>query len=425
MEQNRRILVVDDDSGIRGIFENIFPERSDKALMDEGSMLFDAPPPRGSSYAPDFWEIATAENGEAGERLVRESVAGEKPFAMVFLDMKMPGIDGAETARRIWKIDPRVKIVIMTAYSEFKPEEISSIAGREELFYLRKPFSRDEIRQFARSLVHQWNLERMRDRLQEELREANLHLEEKVAKRTLALQRAHERLEVLDQDKMNFLRYLSHEMNTPLNWISGATIIEREALSPEDHEMLKFMEQGLERITTLVREVVAYFEMAGGELVLNRKTLLLPALFSEILEENAREIQDTGIKIDIRIDPEQTVEADPEYFRKLMQILLQNALVYSDAGGTVTISGKREGGTFRLAIEDQGKGIQEKHLERIFQAFATEAHDRRKAGFGLNLPQARLIARAHGWRLRAESDGPDKGARMVIEMDDDERGGVR
>jgi signal transduction histidine kinase len=416
MDKNRRILVVDDDSGILDAFGSIFGETSGNPVMDEGRALFDDLPGDGSSVVTDPWEIVTAGNGEEGVLTVQAAVTGKISFAMIFLDMKMPGIDGAETARRIWQIDPHVKIVIMTAYSEFKPEKISTIAGREELFYLRKPFARDEILQFARSLVRQWNLERERDRLQEKLREANLHLEEKVAERTRQLQRAHSRLEALDRDKMTFLRYLSHEMNTPLNWIGAACTIDKKALSESDQQMLDFVDMGFERLNTIVQGVLDYFEMVGQALPLHPKPISISAEISDILKEKIQKIQGADIRMNIRLDPDQTVEADPEYFRELLETLLNNALDYSQPGGTVTVTGNRAGEPFRLEILDQGKGIRTKNIRRIFEAFATEACHRREAGCGLSLPRARFIAEAHGWRIWAESEGAGKGARLVVEM---------
>jgi len=416
MDKNRRILVVDDDSGILDAFGSIFGETSGNPVMDEGRALFDDLPGDGSSVVTDPWEIVTAGNGEEGVLTVQAAVTDKIPFAMIFLDMKMPGIDGAETARRIWQIDPHVKIVIMTAYSEFKPEKISTIAGREELFYLRKPFARDEILQFARSLVRQWNLERERDRLQEKLREANLHLEEKVAERTRQLQRAHSRLEALDRDKMTFLRYLSHEMNTPLNWIGAACTIDKKALSESDQQMLDFVDMGFERLNTIVQGVLDYFEMVGQALPLHPKPISISAEISDILKEKIQKIQGADIRMNIRLDPDQTVEADPEYFRELLETLLNNALDYSQPGGTVTVTGNRAGEPFRLEILDQGKGIRTKNIRRIFEAFATEACHRREAGCGLSLPRARFIAEAHGWRIWAESEGAGKGARLVVEM---------
>jgi sigma-B regulation protein RsbU (phosphoserine phosphatase) len=87
--------------------------------------------------------------------------------------MMMPGIDGAETAKQIWRLDPDIKIVIVTAYSDYTPDDIVNLVEREDLFYLRKPFNPAEIRQFARALTNQWELERDKEWLSAELARAH------------------------------------------------------------------------------------------------------------------------------------------------------------------------------------------------------------------------------------------------------------
>ena len=90
--------------------------------------------------------------------------------------MKMPGIDGADAAKRILGIDTDIKIVILTAFSEYSLDDIVRKVGRENIFYLRKPFNPEEIRQFARALTNQWNLEREKKMLTLKLNNANQQL---------------------------------------------------------------------------------------------------------------------------------------------------------------------------------------------------------------------------------------------------------
>ncbi len=415
MRENRRILVIDDDSGIRDAFAGIFPGAEDDGLLAEGRSLFQEGGDSENTAAAEHYELVFAESGEDGLARFQDAVTAGTPFALVFLDMKMPGMNGAEAARRISLEDSNAKIVIMTAYSEFKAREIGTVAGRDDLFYLRKPFTREEIRQFARSLSHQWNLERERRRLQGELEKANATLEEKVLERTRQLALANQRLAALDHDKMSFLRYLSHEMNTPLNWIGAVGFIEKESLEPEDREILDFSEKGFERLSKLVRAVIDYFEMAGGDPAPNREWIRVSDMVYEMIALFKDKIKRFRIKIAVRLDPDLLVEADPARFREMLAILLNNALDYSEPEGTVTVTGSGPGEPFCLSVSDHGKGIPAENLESIFEAFATESFHRREAGYGLSLPRARLIAEAHGWGIRAESAGEGKGARVTVE----------
>jgi signal transduction histidine kinase len=416
MEENRRILVVDDDRAVRGTFLSIFGRAKGSDMLAQGAVLFGGLTELDTRPKTGPYEVFDAESGEAGVRAVEAALEQDKPFAAAFVDMKMPGIDGAETVRRIWALDPRVKIVIVTAYSEFQPEAITDIAGREDLLYVRKPFTLGEIRQFARSQVRQWALERERERLQKELEAANALLEEKVAARTRDLREAHRRLEVLDKDKLTFLRYLSHEMNTPLNWIGAANIIDRRLLDQSDQEMLGFVEKGFERLSALTAAVLDYFEMAGSDLEVKPEPIRLRKCISDIVQERASRIREKGVRVDLDMAEDLAAQGDPRWFQELMKTLVDNAIDYSPAGGIVTVMAQEDEAGFHIGVRDRGKGIPKENLEAVFKAFALDATARHESGMGLSLPRAKLIADAHGWTIRAESEGPDQGTTVSLVM---------
>ncbi len=157
----RRVLVVDDDRRVRDAYRQILtPEVGD--FHSRGARLFSRGPGGAGPPSPEY-EIHEAPDGEAAVRAVREGVVSARPFRVAFVDMKMPGMDGAETVRRMWALDPGMKVVIVTAYSDTPPREIVETVGRADLFYLRKPFTPEEIGQFAESLCGQWSFDRKRE----------------------------------------------------------------------------------------------------------------------------------------------------------------------------------------------------------------------------------------------------------------------
>ena len=171
--QNRSILIVDDDPGVRDSYDQILSAGPVSDIMTKGRDLF-AAQDEDTGASPNLqYDITLTDCGEDGVRAVRETVSRQAPFAAAFIDMMMPGIDGAETAKQIWDIDSDIKIVIVTAYSDYTPDDIVRIVGREDLFYLRKPFNPVEIRQFARALTNQWELEREKELLSEKLARAH------------------------------------------------------------------------------------------------------------------------------------------------------------------------------------------------------------------------------------------------------------
>jgi diguanylate cyclase (GGDEF)-like protein len=164
-----RVLVVDDEPEVRDAYRQIFLEvdvRRDIAGFHElRDKLFSAAPPRAS---PRTHEVATSfepvfcDQAEAAVAAVREALAKEQPFAVVFLDMRMPpGQDGVWAAARIRELDPAIEIVICTAYSDTDPGEIGGIVPPEDkLSYLQKPFHPHEVRQMTIALGSKWRAER-------------------------------------------------------------------------------------------------------------------------------------------------------------------------------------------------------------------------------------------------------------------------
>ncbi len=152
-----RILIADDEAGIRDSYREILQPPTKKAadskLTDLRSRLFNKGP-QTRVDDPEVFELVLCSGAEEAVAAVEEANREEKPFAVVFLDMRMPpGPDGVWAATRIRELDKRLDIVVVTAYSDIDPEEISRLVPpRGSLFYLQKPFHPHEIRQLALAL---------------------------------------------------------------------------------------------------------------------------------------------------------------------------------------------------------------------------------------------------------------------------------
>ena len=154
---NRRVLVVDDNAGIHEDFRRILCSAAAPSLDAlEGSLLDRRPSPR---LAVEF-HVEGAMQGEAGWRRVKETREKGEPFALAFVDMRMPpGWDGIETIERMWADDPDIQIAICTAYSDYSWNEALDRLGRfDQVLILKKPFDPIEARQIACSLTHKWSL---------------------------------------------------------------------------------------------------------------------------------------------------------------------------------------------------------------------------------------------------------------------------
>jgi len=180
MAENNRILIIDDDPGVRDTYRTILSPSHSPEVISKGALIFGEEKQDDDANFSHSYDLTLAENGEKGIIAVESAMDNKRPFACAFIDMKMPGIDGAETAKRISSIDKNIKLVIVTAFSEYLPEDIIRITQKKDLFYLRKPFNPAEIRQFSRSLTAHWNLEIEKKELSDQLEKNNNELERKV-----------------------------------------------------------------------------------------------------------------------------------------------------------------------------------------------------------------------------------------------------
>lgn len=162
---NTRILAIDDDENVRSSFRNILQARDfgreDILKLEKlGSALFDSNIPSSSrvkrSSATFNFEYDEAPNGKQGYEMVKKAFEEGRPFAVIFVDMRMPGWDGLETVQHLRQIDPRLEIIFVTAYSDYSIEEIVTAIGTNVSYHC-KPFSVEEISQIATKSVYEWN----------------------------------------------------------------------------------------------------------------------------------------------------------------------------------------------------------------------------------------------------------------------------
>ncbi len=163
---NRKIIVIDDEESILKDYRLILTVAAggltslEKKAADLEAELFGETGEE-EKKAEEGYELTTALQGEKGYHLIKQASVSGQPFALVFVDIRMPpGWDGVETARRIREADEHIEIVIVTAYSDRERREIvEKVGSPEKLLYLKKPFDPEEIRQLALSLTRKWNLE--------------------------------------------------------------------------------------------------------------------------------------------------------------------------------------------------------------------------------------------------------------------------
>ena len=171
MQQPRRILVIDDDLDVWKAYRLVLtPETVSSGTSAEKISRLLSPEMDDDPAAANF-SLSCAAQGQEGFAMVEEAARKNEPFALAFVDVRMPpGWDGMETARRIRVLDPEIELVIVTAYSDHSIEEIvRAVGSSDKLLFLRKPFDPDELRQLALSLTAKWHLTRLAEQQRKDL----------------------------------------------------------------------------------------------------------------------------------------------------------------------------------------------------------------------------------------------------------------
>jgi len=168
---NRRVLVVDDTAMIHDDFRKVFAPIAPANSLDRAEVeLFGDT--TNKATAVEF-QLTSAFQGQEAIEKVRAALAKDEPFAVAFMDVRMPpGIDGVQATRVLLELDPRLQIVLCTAYSDHSWLNIVETVGEtDRLLILKKPFDAIEIRQMALALTTKWNLTLAADEKRDELQD--------------------------------------------------------------------------------------------------------------------------------------------------------------------------------------------------------------------------------------------------------------
>jgi CheY-like chemotaxis protein len=191
-----RVLIIDDNRKIHDDIRKVLAGTTVPTALDQMfSPVESAPIPRVS------FEIDSAYQGNEGVDLVLQAKDEGRPYALAFLDMRMPpGIDGCEALKKLWRVENDLQVVVCTAYSDYRWEQIAATTGpTARVVILRKPFECIEVLQLAYALTEKWRLDCDTRRQLAELRH---QLEE----RTQELAESHAVFQMIVEDSVERLR---------------------------------------------------------------------------------------------------------------------------------------------------------------------------------------------------------------------------
>lgn len=246
--------------------------------------------------------------------------------------------------------------------------------------------------------------------LQNALLQANRTLELNVLERTAELETALHKLTELHQLKSNIVSNISHELRTPLTQMKGYLVLLADGtlgpITSEQREALIVTARATDRLEKLIEDLIAYAAAARGEMTLNMRSVLLRPLVEMAVQRMQAAAAQKGVRLEARFQTQhEAVTCDEDKLFWVLLQLLDNAVKFTPARGSITLILTSDGRRVRFAVQDTGIGIPANRLEEVFEEFQQldGSTTRRFGGTGLGLALVRRIIEAHGARMTVES----------------------
>jgi two-component system heavy metal sensor histidine kinase CusS len=213
-----------------------------------------------------------------------------------------------------------------------------------------------------------------------------------------------ERLDVSVKRIQQFTADASHELRTPLALIRSTAelALRRERDSQEYRQALSDIEHEADRMTDLTESLLTLARADANATHMPLEPVDVKALVQDVTGQSGRLAETKGIKLETEAATA-IAEANPGGLRRLLLILVDNALEHTPAGGRVLVSVSRNNGRVNLSVRDSGEGIPPAALPHIFERFYRAKEERGGKGVGLGLSIAQAIAQAHGSVIEVES----------------------
>jgi two-component system NtrC family sensor kinase len=388
-----RVLLIDDMPSIHDDFRRILePARASPTLAASEGALFGV-----AATVFATFQLDCASSGEEGLKLLRAALLQGRPYALAFVDMRMPaGWDGVRTVEELWREDIKLQVVVCTAYSDHPLEQaLARLGSPDRLLVLKKPFDPIEVSQLARALVAKRRLE-----VQSAAHFANLErVLSEVQEAAAELRRRNHELEMLANN-------VSHDLRSPMAAISQFIgLLSQELRGHRGDKVADYLERlrvGAKSGEQLVDGVLSLTDIACSDLCAEPLDLsqLAKELMSQLREAHPQRQISIGVEDGLR------VWGDVRLVRLALGHLLDNAWKFTGRQQAAAITvGANLGpdGESVFFVRDSGCGFDPACAGNLFRKFQRLHPASEFPGGGVGLVAVGRIVERHGGRVWADS----------------------
>ncbi len=364
----------------------------------------------------------------------------EFDFALILMDVRMPNLNGFETAALIYEREKlkHIPIIFITAHN-YGDENIYKGYRAGALDYIYKPINPELLRAKVGVFIELYK-KNFRLRMQEhKLTAINKSLEMEISERMASEKKVLKlnrelleyitRLENANKDLDQFAFMASHDLQEPLRKIqmfSERLVLKyKESLEEEGLSFINSIQKASNRMQTLIKDILTFSKLTNEKSLFEESDL--NPLVNEVLEEMNEEIQSKKAKV--IVDQLPSINANPGLIKPLFYNLISNSLKYSKKNSdpvikirvetspdTLNIPGEKSENKYcRIFVEDNGIGFDQKYSEQIFGMFKRLHSKSEFEGTGIGLALCKKIVQEHNGYISAKSS-PDEGATFIISL---------